>query len=110
VNVKNVKYVVVLAFLFVAIVVILVVTSHPEQKDLVTVDKVELNGNLHHATVRSLTTQYAIFCQDIPEISCLQLHAGEKHLFRVNGTVLYFSDAPTDVEGGWRIDKEEKLN
>jgi len=104
--VKNVKYVLVLAFL----VGILIFISHREQKDLVTVDKIELNGNLHHATVRSRTMRYAVFCQDIQEVSCLQLHAGEKHPFRVTGTILYFSDAPTDVAGGWRIDKEEKLN
>ena len=107
---KNSNNLIVLLFLIAAIIVTFVVISHREQEDLVTIDKVELNGNLHHATVRSRTTQYAIFCQDIPEILCLQLHAGEKHAFRVNGTVLYFSDAPKDVAGGWRIDKEEKLN
>ena len=73
--------------------------NHREQKDVVTVDKVELNGYLDHAIVRSRTAQYTIFCQDIPEISCLQLHGGEKHPFNLAGKVLYISDAnqPNDV-------------
>jgi hypothetical protein len=99
-----------LLVLIVGIVVVSALITHREQKNVVTVDKVELNGNLHHAIVRSRTIQYTIFCQDIPEISCLQLHVAEKHPFNVAGIVLYISDAPQNVQGGWRIDKEEKLN
>jgi hypothetical protein len=86
-----------------------VAINYREQKNVVTVDKVELNGSPHHAIVRSCTTQYTIFCQDIPEISCLQLHVAEKHPFNVAGIVLYISDAPQNVQGGGASIKKRSL-
>jgi hypothetical protein len=110
VSVKKYKNLIVLLVLIIGIVVISVVINHREQTNVVTVDKVEVNGNLHYATVRSRSTRYTVFCQDIPAFSCLQLHVGEKYPFQLAGTVLYFSQTPEDVEDGWRIDKEEKLD
>jgi hypothetical protein len=88
VNMKKFQSLIAMLVLITGIVVVWVVIKHREQKNVVTVDKVELNGNLHHAIVRSRTTQYTIFCQDIPEISCLQLQVAEKHPFNVAGIVL----------------------